>query len=429
MRGVHLSKAVSITPRESQSFKIYLKEIARYDPLSMEEEVLLFKRVAEGDQTAKDKIIKHNLRFVVSVAKKFYSHNLKERAIMFDDVVSAGNEGLMVAVDKHDITRGFKFISFAVWYIKQRILSFLSYKQIVHLPANMYTQLNKMNRHMRKLEVIEKRDLVAEDVIFRMGYENGMLENVYKANYFYDEDTIIKLEDDIPDTNSHFINEYHYPDDEKLELRYIDKLVDEDDSSRSDYTMLQESLTIEIFRAFETLSKREMEVLMLYFGLLGEEKTLEEMGEKFQLPRDRVRQIKEKAIRRIKHSTRCRHFSPFLGIKGQIPTFKFRSFMELLQNKSREYVQEKKHKMEVLQEFKVAECYCGNCGKNFSIKQGNDKEPLINISCPDCASTDFEIDEKKDVLTIPTIKTPKFRGLKMTQLKKYPKEINFDGFN
>ena len=430
MRGVHLNKGISITPRESQSFKIYLKEIAKYEPLSIEEEVSLFRKVSDGDQVAKDKIIKHNLRFVVSVAKKFYTSTLREKSIMFDDVVSAGNEGLITALNTYDPTRGFKFISYAVWSIKHRILESFSYKNTVRLYPYLRTHVSKMHKELMKMEVEESRDLIAEDVIFRMGYDDNTLESIYKANRFYDDSDIIRIEDDMPDVNSYFTNDYYYPDDEKLEMRYMDRLEDHNDSSRADYGLLKESLTIELFRALVTVSKREMDVLLLWCGFFEPEHTFDDIAQKFQLTRERARQIKEKAIRRLKHSSRCKLFSPILGIRHNIHSiWQTKSFMDMLKNKSYEFKEEKGEvelRGDSFKLYKIVDCYCMNCGKEFKVKQ--ETQTMDNVKCPSCHSMDFDLQENKPVMNIKPMKINKFKGVKMTEAKKYPDSISFENF-
>ncbi|NIK74596.1 RNA polymerase primary sigma factor [Thermonema lapsum] len=287
MRQLKISK--QITNRESQSLDKYLQEIGKVDLLTPEEEVELAKRIREGDQLALEKLTKANLRFVVSVAKQYQNQGLS-----LGDLINEGNLGLIKAAQRFDETRGFKFISYAVWWIRQSILQALAEQsRIVRLPLNRVGSLNKISKTYSELEQRYEREPSPEELAEELDVSPEEVIDTLKIS------------------GRHVSVDAPFVQGEENSL--LDVL--ENDSEESpDTGLVNESLRREIQRALSTLSEREADVITLYFGLNGEHPlTLEEIGERFNLTRERVRQIKEKAIRRLRHASRSKALKPYLG--------------------------------------------------------------------------------------------------------------------
>src|SRR6478736_7138072 len=287
MRQLKISK--QITNRESQSLDKYLQEIAKVDLITAEEEVILAKRIKEGDQVALEKLTKANLRFVVSVAKQYQNQGLS-----LGDLINEGNLGLIKAAQRFDETRGFKFISYAVWWIRQSILQALAEQsRIVRLPLNQVGSLNKINKAYSKLEQQFEREPSAEELADILDLP------------------IDKVSDTMKVSGRHVSMDAPFANGEESSL--LDVLVNMD-SPKADTGLMNESLSKEIDRALSTLTERERDVVKLFFGIgLNHGLTLEEIGDKFDLTRERVRQIKEKAIRRLRHSSRSKLLQQYLG--------------------------------------------------------------------------------------------------------------------
>ncbi len=288
MRQLKISK--QITNRESQSLDKYLQEIGKVDLLTPEDEVELARRIREGDQLALEKLAKANLRFVVSVAKQYQNQGLS-----LGDLINEGNLGLIKAAKRFDETRGFKFISYAVWWIRQSILQALAEQsRIVRLPLNRVGALNKIVKTFSKLEQQYEREPSPSEIA-------EALENMSESEV----------------RNSLKISGRHISMDAPLvqgeENRLLDVLENEEEPD-PDNGLMNESLSKEVERALSTLTQREAEVIRLYFGIGVEHSlTLEEIGETFDLTRERVRQIKEKAIRRLRHTSRSKGLKAYLG--------------------------------------------------------------------------------------------------------------------
>ncbi|HRH03240.1 MAG: sigma-70 family RNA polymerase sigma factor [Bacteroidetes bacterium] len=287
MRQLKITK--SITNRESASLDKYLQEIGREELISAEEEVILAKKIRDGDQVALEKLTKANLRFVVSVAKQYQNQGLS-----LPDLINEGNLGLIKAAKRFDETRGFKFISYAVWWIRQSILQALAEQaRIVRLPLNQVGSLNKINKAFSKLEQEFERAPSAEEL-------SAILE--------LPED---KVADTMRVSGRHVSMDAPFVQGEENTL--LDVLINSD-SPRADSSLISESLQREIERSLSTLTDRERDVIKLFYGIgFSHEFTLEEIGDKFDLTRERVRQIKEKAIKRLKHSSRSKHLKTYLG--------------------------------------------------------------------------------------------------------------------
>lgn len=287
MRQLKISK--QITNRESQSLDKYLQEIGKVDLLTPDEEVTLAQRIREGDQFALEKLTKANLRFVVSVAKQYQNQGLS-----LGDLINEGNLGLIKAAKRFDETRGFKFISYAVWWIRQSILQALAEQsRIVRLPLNRVGSLNKISKSFSELEQKFEREPSPEEIAEVL------------------ELTTAEVVDTLKISGRHVSVDAPFVQGE--ENRLLDVLENDDEES-PDTGLMNDSLRKEVQRALSTLTKREADVITLYFGLNGEHSlTLEEIGEKFNLTRERVRQIKEKAIRRLRHTSRSKALKPYLG--------------------------------------------------------------------------------------------------------------------
>ncbi|MFZ9296162.1 MAG: sigma-70 family RNA polymerase sigma factor [Bacteroidia bacterium] len=287
MRQLKITK--SITNRESASLDKYLQEIGREELITAEEEVILAKKIKDGDQRALEKLTRANLRFVVSVAKQYQNQGLS-----LPDLINEGNLGLIKAARRFDETRGFKFISYAVWWIRQSILQALAEQsRIVRLPLNQVGSLNKINKAYSKLEQQYEREPSAEELAEILDLP------------------IDKVSDTMKVSGRHVSMDAPFANGEESSL--LDVLVNAD-SPKADNGLMNESLSREIDRALSTLTDRERDVVKLFFGIgLNHGLTLEEIGDKFDLTRERVRQIKEKAIRRLRHSSRSKLLQQYLG--------------------------------------------------------------------------------------------------------------------
>ena len=286
MRQLKITK--SITNRESASLDKYLQEIGKEDLITVEEEVELAQRIKKGDQEALEKLTKANLRFVVSVAKQYQNQGLS-----LPDLINEGNLGLIKAAEKFDETRGFKFISYAVWWIRQSILQALAEQsRIVRLPLNQVGSLNKINKAFARFEQENERTPSPEE-----------LANVLDLPKE-------KVSDTLRVSGRHVSVDAPFSDGEDNNL--LDVLVNTD-SPNTDRGLINESLSTEVERALATLTDRERDIIRYFFGIGCPEMTLEEIGEKFGLTRERVRQIKEKAIRRLRHSSRNKFLKSYLG--------------------------------------------------------------------------------------------------------------------
>ncbi|MBL7916907.1 MAG: RNA polymerase sigma factor RpoD/SigA [Sphingobacteriaceae bacterium] len=287
MRQLKITK--SITNRESASLDKYLQEIGREELITAEEEVILAKKIKDGDQRALEKLTRANLRFVVSVAKQYQNQGLS-----LPDLINEGNLGLIKAAKRFDETRGFKFISYAVWWIRQSILQALAEQsRIVRLPLNQVGSLNKINKAYSKLEQEFEREPSAEELADILDLP------------------IDKVSDTMKVSGRHVSMDAPFANGEESSL--LDVLINHD-SPKADIGLMNESLSKEIDRALSTLTERERDVVKLFFGIgLNHGLTLEEIGDKFDLTRERVRQIKEKAIRRLRHSSRSKLLQQYLG--------------------------------------------------------------------------------------------------------------------
>ena len=276
MRQLKITK--SITNRESASLDKYLQEIGREELISVEEEVELAGRIKNGDKAALEKLTRANLRFVVSVAKQYQNQGLS-----LPDLINEGNLGLIKAAEKFDETRGFKFISYAVWWIRQSILQALAEQsRIVRLPLNQVGSLNKINKAFSRFEQEHERKPSAEELANELGLD------------------VDKVADTLKMSGRHVSVDAPFVEGEDNSLLDV---MPNDDSPIADRGLINESLSREIDRALATLTPREADIIRKFFGIGVPEKTLEEIGEEFHLTRERVRQIKEKAIRRLKSSS------------------------------------------------------------------------------------------------------------------------------
>ena len=286
MRQLKITK--SITNRESASLDKYLQEIGKEELITVEEEVELAQRIRKGDQKALEKLTRANLRFVVSVAKQYQNQGLS-----LPDLINEGNLGLIKAAEKFDETRGFKFISYAVWWIRQSILQALAEQsRIVRLPLNQVGSLNKINKAFSRFEQENERRPSPEELADSLDLPAE------------------KVADTLRVSGRHISVDAPFVEGEDNSL--LDVLVN-DDSPIADRTLINESLSTEVERALSTLTERERDIIKLFFGINCQEMTLEEIGEKFGLTRERVRQIKEKAIRRLRNSSRSKLLKTYLG--------------------------------------------------------------------------------------------------------------------
>lgn len=286
MRQLKITK--SITNRESESLEKYLQEIGREELLSVEEEVELAQRIRKGDRKALERLTKANLRFVVSVAKQYQNQGLS-----LPDLINEGNLGLIKAAEKFDETRGFKFISYAVWWIRQSILQAIAEQsRIVRLPLNQVGSVNKINRVLNKFEQENERRPSVEEISEKIDLPEEKIDEAMKVN------------------GRHISVDAPFVDGEDNSL--LDVMVN-DDSPMADRQLVMESLRSEIKLALDTLNERERRVIEAFFGIGMPEMTLEEIGTKYGLTRERVRQIKEKAIRRLRNSTKNKMLKTYLG--------------------------------------------------------------------------------------------------------------------
>lgn len=286
MRQLKITK--SITNRESASLDKYLQEIGREDLITVEEEVELAQAIKRGDRRALEKLTRANLRFVVSVAKQYQNQGLS-----LPDLINEGNLGLIKAAEKFDETRGFKFISYAVWWIRQSILQALAEQaRIVRLPLNQVGSLNKISKAFQKFEQENERRPSAEELADEL------------------EMSVDKVIDTLKVSGRHISMDAPFVEGEDNSL--LDVLINED-APIADRTLINESLQKEIDRALSTLTERESDIIKMFFGIGYQEMTLEEIGDKFQLTRERVRQIKEKAIRRLRQDSRSKLLKSYLG--------------------------------------------------------------------------------------------------------------------
>ncbi len=277
------------TNRESQSLDKYLQEIGKVDLLVPQEEIELARRIKKGDQKALEKLTKANLRFVVSVAKQYQNQGLS-----LGDLINEGNLGLIKAAKRFDETRGFKFISYAVWWIRQSILQALAEQsRIVRLPLNRVGALNKIGKAFSTLEQEFEREPSASELAEELDM------------------SLFEVSDTLKISGRHLSMDAPFAQGE--DNRLLD-VIQDNRQPTPDSGLLEQSLKDEVKRALATLSEREAQVIKLYFGLDSEHSlTLEEIGEKFNLTRERVRQIKEKAIRRLRHASRSKALRAYLG--------------------------------------------------------------------------------------------------------------------
>lgn len=287
MRQLKITK--SITNRDSASLDKYLQEIGREDLITAEDEVELAQKIRQGDQIALEKLVKANLRFVVSVSKQYQNQGLT-----LPDLINEGNLGLIKAAQRFDETRGFKFISYAVWWIRQSILQAIAEQaRIVRLPLNQVGALNRINKTFSKLEQEFEREPSADEVA-------DVLE-VSKE----------KVADSMKIAGKHVSVDAPFKDGEDGTLLDV---LSNGNSPNSDINLMTESLQKEIDRSLSTLTDRERDVIKLFFGIgIPHPLSLEEIGEKFHLTRERVRQIKEKGIRRLRHTSRSKLLKSYLG--------------------------------------------------------------------------------------------------------------------
>jgi len=286
MRQLKISKQV--TNRDTQSLDRYLREIGQVDLLTAEDEVTLARDIRSGNQGALNKLVQANLRFVVSVSKQYQNQGLS-----LPDLINEGNLGLIKAAQRFDETRGFKFISYAVWWIRQSILQALAEQaRIVRLPLNKIGAINKISKAFSKLEQDYEREPTAEEIAIVL--DLSPIE-VKRSMEIIGKHVSI----DAPITESEDVS--------------MSDLLESTDTPDPDKNLITDSLRKEIERTLTTLSRRESDIIRHYFGINTQALTLEEIGDELGLTRERVRQIKEKAIRRLKHTSRCRNLKTYLG--------------------------------------------------------------------------------------------------------------------
>jgi RNA polymerase primary sigma factor len=287
MKQLKITK--QITNRESQSLEKYFQEISKVDMITAAEEVELAKRIREGDQVALEKLTKANLRFVVSVAKQYQNSNMT-----LGDLINEGNLGLIKAASRFDETRGFKFISYAVWWIRQSIMQALAEQsRIVRLPLNRVSSLNKISRTFSELEQKYQREPSAEELAEFLETDADEINDNLKL-------TNRKVSMDAPFVNG--------------EGNSLLDVLEDDQIEAADSGLMADSLRREVQRTLSTLSEREADVISNYYGLNGDHAmTLEEIGEQYGLTRERVRQIKDKATKRLQHSSRSKALRAYLG--------------------------------------------------------------------------------------------------------------------
>lgn len=286
MRQLKITK--SITNRESASLDKYLQEIGHEDLISVEEEVELAQKIKRGDRRALEKLTRANLRFVVSVAKQYQNQGLS-----LPDLINEGNLGLIKAAEKFDETRGFKFISYAVWWIRQSILQAIAEQsRIVRLPLNQVGSVNKIKRVLNKLEQENEQFPTIEEIAAKVDIPEDKVADAIKSNGR-------QVSVDAPLA-------------EGEENSLLD-ILPNNNAQMADSVLVQESLRDEVANALQSLNERERNIVEAFFGINQSEMTLEEIGDKFGLTRERVRQIKEKAIRRLRHNTKNKNLKAYLG--------------------------------------------------------------------------------------------------------------------
>ena len=287
MRQLKITKQV--TNRESKSLDKYLQDISKIPLITAEEEVELAQRIKKGDQKALDTLTKANLRFVVSVAKQYQNQGLK-----LPDLINEGNAGLVKAAKRFDETRGFKFISYAVWWIRQSILSALAQQsRIVRLPLNKIGSISKINKAYSHLEQVNERPPSAHEIAKNLDL------------------TVSEVKHSMKISGRHVSMDAPFKEGETSNLYDV---VQGQESPRPDAELIKNSLNVEVNRALKTLSKKEAEVIRHYFGIsVKSPKSLEEIGEAFGLTRERVRQIREKGIRKLRHASKSKVLRTYLG--------------------------------------------------------------------------------------------------------------------
>ena len=286
MRQLKISK--SITNSESASLEKHLQEIGHQDLLTADEEVELAQQIRKGDRKALERLTKANLRFVVSVAKQY-----QNKGLSLPDLINEGNLGLIKAAERYDETRGFKFISYAVWWIRQSILQAIAEQsRIVRLPLNQVGSVNRIARELNKFEQENERKPSVEEMADRIDLPEEKIAEAMKIN------------------TNHVSMDAPFADGEDNSL--LDVLPNTDSPS-TDNVLDQESLRTEIGRVLDVLNDREQKVIKAFFGIGMQEMTLEEIGDKYNLTRERVRQIKEKAIRRLRYNTKSKTLKTYLG--------------------------------------------------------------------------------------------------------------------
>ncbi len=286
MRQLKITK--SITNRETESLDKYLQEIGKEELVTIEEEVELAQRIKDGDRKALERLTKANLRFVVSVAKQYQNQGLS-----LADLINEGNVGLIKAAEKFDETRGFKFISYAVWWIRQSIMQALAdQSRIVRLPLNQVGAVGKINRILNKFEQEHERRPSIEEISEKIDLPKEKIDEALNIN------------------GHHVSMDAPFADGDENSL--LDVMIN-DDSPMADKQLVQESLRSEINSVLKILNERERNIIEAFFGINQPELTLEEIGDKYSLTRERVRQIKEKAIRRLRECTKNQQLKSYLG--------------------------------------------------------------------------------------------------------------------
>ena len=286
MRQLKITK--SITNRDGDSLDKYLQEIGHEELISVDEEVELAQRIRKGDRKALEKLTKANLRFVVSVAKQYQNQGLS-----LPDLINEGNVGLIKAAEKFDETRGFKFISYAVWWIRQSILQAIAEQsRIVRLPLNQVGSVNKINRMLNKFEQEHERRPSIDEIADKIDIPQDKIEEAMKVN------------------GKHVSMDAPFADGEDNSLLDV---MENSDAPSADNTLISESLAMEISRALDILNERERDIIELSFGIAQPEMTLEEIGDRFGLTRERVRQIREKAIRKLRNANKKSLLRSYLG--------------------------------------------------------------------------------------------------------------------
>jgi RNA polymerase primary sigma factor len=290
MRQLKITKQV--TNRETISLDKYLQDISKVGLITADEETELARKIRDGDKEALERLTKANLRFVVSVAKQYQNQGLN-----LSDLINEGNIGLIKAAERFDETRGFKFISYAVWWIRQSIMQAIAEQaRIVRLPLNKIGAITKINRIFSELEQLHEREPSADEIAELL------------------EITSSEVKDSLRISGRHISVDAPLSSDEESNTMLDVMSGEEDGDQTPDKELMNDSLRNEIERSFSTLSFREAEVLRMYFGINHKSQlTLEEIGENFDLTRERVRQIKEKALRKLKHTSRCKLLKTYLG--------------------------------------------------------------------------------------------------------------------